>query len=60
MDLAVQLAKEVTIDGKPAIEDSAVKARLANFYVEEQVLSMPAIAPISAFAWRYPWTKLHW
>ena len=54
VDLAVQLAKEVMIDGKPAIEDSAVKARLANFYVEEAGLKYTSYRTLSALSRRYP------
>ena len=48
--LAVQLAKEVMIDGKPAIEDSAVKARIANFYVEEAGLKFTSYRTLSALS----------
>jgi alkylation response protein AidB-like acyl-CoA dehydrogenase len=48
--LAIQLAKEVMIDGKPAIEDSAVKARLASFYVEEAGLKYTSYRTLSALS----------
>ena len=48
--LAVQLVKEVMIDGKPAIEDSAVKARIANFYVEEAGLKFTSYRTLSALS----------
>ena len=34
-NFAYKLAQKVMIDDKPAIEDPAVRARLANWYVEE-------------------------
>jgi alkylation response protein AidB-like acyl-CoA dehydrogenase len=50
VNLAIQLAKEVMIDGKPAIEDSAVKARLASFYVEEAGLKYTSYRTLSALS----------
>ena len=50
VNLAIQLAKEVMIDGQPAIEDSAVKARLANFYVEEAGLKFTSYRTLSALS----------
>jgi alkylation response protein AidB-like acyl-CoA dehydrogenase len=44
------LAQRVTIDGKPAIEDSAVRAKLASWYVEEAGLKFTAQRSLSALS----------
>ncbi|MFK7732172.1 MAG: acyl-CoA dehydrogenase family protein [Pseudomonadales bacterium] len=44
------LAQKVTINGKPAIEDSAVRAKLANWYVEEAGLKYTANRTLSALS----------
>jgi acyl-CoA dehydrogenase len=45
-----KLAESVTIDGKPAIEDSHVRARLASWYVEESGLKYTAYRTLSALS----------
>ncbi|MEM7217132.1 MAG: acyl-CoA dehydrogenase family protein [Pseudomonadota bacterium] len=45
-----QLAEEVNIDGRPAIEDSAVRAKLANWYVQEAGLKYTAFRTLSAIS----------
>ena len=45
-----KLAQEVQLDGKPAIEDSAVRAKLANWYVQEAGLKYTAYRTLSALS----------
>ena len=45
-----QLAESVEIDGKPAIEDSHVRAKLANWYVEEAGLKYTIYRTLSALS----------
>jgi len=45
-----RLAQNVLIDGKPAIEDSAVRAKLASWYVEEAGLKYTAYRTLSALS----------
>ncbi len=44
------LAQRVTINGKPAIEDPAVRARLSSWYVEEAGLKFTAYRTLSALS----------
>ena len=44
VEMAYRIANEVMIDDKPAIADSAVRAKLANWYVQNQVCGSPVIA----------------
>jgi alkylation response protein AidB-like acyl-CoA dehydrogenase len=44
------LAERVTINGKPAIEDPAVRARLSSWYVEEAGLKFTAYRTLSALS----------
>ncbi|MEM7078991.1 MAG: acyl-CoA dehydrogenase family protein [Pseudomonadota bacterium] len=44
------LAKSVQIDGKPAIEDSAVRAKLASWYVQESGLKYTGYRTLSALS----------
>ncbi len=48
--LAVGLAKEVMIEGCPAIEDSAVQAKIANFYIQEAGLKYISYRSLSALS----------
>ena len=44
------LAQRVTIDGKPAIENSAVRAKLASWFVEEAGLKFTSYRALSALS----------
>ncbi|MFT7652313.1 MAG: acyl-CoA dehydrogenase [Limisphaerales bacterium] len=46
----MKLAESVNIGGKPAIEDSHVRARLASWYVEESGLKYTAYRTLSALS----------
>ncbi len=45
-----QLAQQVQINGRPAIEDAAVRAKLASWYVEEAGLKYTAYRTLSALS----------
>ena len=45
-----KLAESVNIDGKPAIEDSAVRAKLATWYVQESGLKFTSYRTLSALS----------
>jgi acyl-CoA dehydrogenase len=49
-NLAYKLAQKVTIDDRPAIEDRAVRARLANWYVEESGLKYTGYRTMTALS----------
>ncbi len=49
-DSVKALAERVQIDGKPAIEDSHVRARLANWFVEEAGLKYTSYRTLSALS----------
>ncbi len=49
-NLAYKLAQKVNIDDKPAIEDRAVRARLANWYVEEAGLKYTGYRTMTAMS----------
>ncbi len=49
-DSVKALAQQVTINGKPAIEDSAVRAKLASWFVEEAGLKYTAYRTLSALS----------
>jgi alkylation response protein AidB-like acyl-CoA dehydrogenase len=49
-DLAYKLAQKVNIDDKPAIQDRAVRARLANWYVEEAGLKYTGYRAMTALS----------
>ncbi len=49
-NLAYKLAQKVTIDDRPAIEDRAVRARLANWYVEEAGLKYTGYRTMTALS----------
>jgi alkylation response protein AidB-like acyl-CoA dehydrogenase len=49
-DLAYKLAQRVNIDDKPAIENAAVRARLANWYVEEAGLKYTGYRTLTALS----------
>ena len=47
-DLAYDIASKVNIDGQPAINDAAVRAKLANWYVQEAGLKYTSYRSLSA------------
>ena len=49
-NLAYKLAQKVMIDDRPAIEDRAVRARLANWYVEEAGLKYTGYRTMTAMS----------
>jgi alkylation response protein AidB-like acyl-CoA dehydrogenase len=46
----VRLAKQVEIDGKPAFEDSAVRQKLADFYIRSQGLRYTGYRTLTALS----------
>ena len=50
VDLAYKIASEVMIDGKTATQDSAVRAKLANWYVQESGLKFTGYRSITALS----------
>jgi alkylation response protein AidB-like acyl-CoA dehydrogenase len=50
VDMAYRIANEVTIDDKPAIEDGAVRAKLANWYVQESGLRFTSYRSMTAIS----------
>ena len=48
--LALKIAREVTIDGRPAIEDSAVRSKIADFHVLEAGLKYNGYRALSALS----------
>lgn len=50
VDMAYRIANKVSIDGKPAIEDSAVRAKLANWYVQEAGLRFTGYRSMTALS----------
>jgi alkylation response protein AidB-like acyl-CoA dehydrogenase len=49
-DSAMQLAKDVEIDGEPAIKDKSVRAKLANWYVQESGLKYTGYRSMTALS----------
>jgi acyl-CoA dehydrogenase len=49
-DLAFKVASKVTIDDKPAIEDRAVRAKLADWYVQESGLRYTSYRTLTALS----------
>jgi len=49
-NVAYKLAQKVMIDDRPAIEDSAVRAKLANWYVEEAGLKYTGYRTMTALS----------
>ncbi|MCP5184304.1 MAG: acyl-CoA dehydrogenase family protein [Pseudomonadales bacterium] len=47
---ATQLAQRLTIDGKPAIEDRAIRAKLADWYVQESGLKYTGYRSLTALS----------
>ena len=50
VDLAYKIASEVMIDGKTATQDSAVRAKLANWYVQESGLKFTGYRSMTALS----------
>ena len=50
VDLAYKIASEVMIDGKTATQDSAVRAKLANWYVPESGLKFTGYRSMTALS----------
>ena len=50
VDLAYKIASEVMIDGKTATQDSAVRAKLANWYVQESGLKFTGYRSLTALS----------
>ena len=50
VDLAYKIASEVMIDGKTAAQDSAVRAKLANWYVQESGLKFTGYRSMTALS----------
>ncbi len=50
VDLAYKIASEVMIDGKTATRDSAVRAKLANWYVQESGLKFTGYRSMTALS----------
>ena len=50
VDLAYKIASEVMIDGKTASQDSAVRAKLANWYVQESGLKFTGYRSMTALS----------
>lgn len=47
---AMQLAKDIEIDGEPAIRDKSVRAKLANWYVQESGLKYTGYRSMTALS----------
>ena len=50
VSLAMSGAEEVEIDGRPALEDAAVRARIANWYVQEAGLKYTGYRSLTALS----------
>ena len=50
VSLAISVAEEVEIDGRPALEDAAVRARIANWYVQEAGLKYTGYRSLTALS----------
>ena len=50
VSLAMSVAAEVEIDGRPALEDAAVRARIADWYVQEAGLKYTGYRPLTALS----------
>jgi acyl-CoA dehydrogenase len=48
--LAMAVARKVEIDGRPALEDASVRARLANWYVQESGLKYTGYRSLTALS----------
>ena len=48
--LAMSVAQKVEIDGRPALEDASVRARLANWYVQESGLKYTGYRSLTALS----------
>ena len=50
VSLAMSVAAEVEIDGRPALEDAAVRARIADWYVQEAGLKFTGYRSLTALS----------
>lgn len=50
VSLALAVAKELEIDGRPAVEDAAVRARIADWYVQESGLKYTGYRSLTALS----------
>ena len=50
VDMAYRIASKVEINGRPAVEDSAVRAKLANWYVQESGLKYTGYRSMTALS----------
>ena len=50
VSLAMSVAEEVEIDGRPALEDAAVRARIANWHVQEAGLKYTGYRSLTALS----------
>ncbi len=50
VDMAVRIAQRVMLNGRPAIEDSAVRAKIANFHVQETGLKFAGYRSLTAMS----------
>ena len=50
VSLAMSVAEEVEINGRPALEDAAVRARIANWYVQEAGLKYTGYRSLTALS----------
>ena len=50
VSLAMSVAEELEIDGRPALEDAAVRARIANWYVQEAGLKYTGYRSLTALS----------
>ena len=50
VSLAMSVAEEVEIDGRPALEDAAVRARIADWYVQEAGLKYTGYRSLTALS----------
>jgi len=50
VDMAVRIAQRVMLNGRPAIEDSAVRAKIANFHVQETGLKFAVYRSLTAMS----------
>ena len=48
VSVAISVAKDIEIDGRPAIENSAVRSKIANWYVEESGLKYSGYRTLTA------------
>ncbi len=50
VSVAISVAKDIKIDGRPAIENSAVRSKIANWYVQESGLNYSSYRTLTALS----------